>query len=111
MSLSELPSDLPAPEDDGAGSHLAGTELPAVSLPATNGDVELYKLQRLHILYVYQLTGRSDTSLPEGWNEIRGARGCIPQSCAFRDHLVTTLLSGISAGQECQADPGLAGVP
>jgi peroxiredoxin len=24
--------------------------------------------------------------LPEGWNEIPGARGCTPQSCGFRDH-------------------------
>jgi peroxiredoxin len=23
--------------------------------------------------------------LPEGWNAIPGARGCTPQSCAFRD--------------------------
>ena len=23
---------------------------------------------------------------PTGWNEIPGARGCTPQSCAFRDH-------------------------
>jgi peroxiredoxin len=22
----------------------------------------------------------------EGWNDIPGARGCTPQSCAFRDH-------------------------
>ena len=24
--------------------------------------------------------------MPKGWNEIPGARGCTPQSCAFRDH-------------------------
>jgi len=24
--------------------------------------------------------------LPEGWDDIPGARGCTPQSCAFRDH-------------------------
>jgi peroxiredoxin len=24
--------------------------------------------------------------LPEGWDEIPGARGCTPQSCSFRDH-------------------------
>ena len=24
--------------------------------------------------------------LPENWDEIPGARGCTPQSCAFRDH-------------------------
>ena len=24
--------------------------------------------------------------MPEGWDEIPGARGCTPQSCSFRDH-------------------------
>ena len=24
--------------------------------------------------------------LPDGWDEIPGARGCTPQACAFRDH-------------------------
>ena len=26
--------------------------------------------------------------VPEGWDEIPGARGCTPQSCSFRDHHV-----------------------
>jgi peroxiredoxin len=25
--------------------------------------------------------------LPAGWNDIPGARGCTPQSCAYRDSL------------------------
>ena len=25
--------------------------------------------------------------LPHGWNDVPGARGCTPQSCAFRDSL------------------------
>jgi peroxiredoxin len=32
------------------------------------------------------MTGRPDRSLPAGWDEIPGARGCTPQSCSFRDH-------------------------
>jgi len=32
------------------------------------------------------MTGRPDVALPEGWDMIPGARGCTPQSCAFRDH-------------------------
>jgi len=24
--------------------------------------------------------------LPDGWDQIPGARGCTPQSCSFRDH-------------------------
>lgn len=25
-------------------------------------------------------------ALPQGWDDIPGARGCTPQACAFRDH-------------------------
>jgi peroxiredoxin len=32
------------------------------------------------------MTGKPDRSLPAGWDEIPGARGCTPQSCSFRDH-------------------------
>jgi peroxiredoxin len=38
------------------------------------------------VLYVYPRTGRRGEALPEGWDDIPGARGCTPQSCAFRDH-------------------------
>ena len=38
------------------------------------------------VVYCYPRTGRPDEDLPEGWDEIPGARGCTPQSCAFRDH-------------------------
>ena len=38
------------------------------------------------VLYCYPRTGRPDREPPQGWNEIPGARGCTPQSCAFRDH-------------------------
>ena len=32
------------------------------------------------------MTGQPNTLLPNGWEQIPGARGCTPQSCAFRDH-------------------------
>ena len=38
------------------------------------------------MLYAYPLTGRPGVPLPSGWDEIPGARGCTPQSCAFRDN-------------------------
>ena len=37
------------------------------------------------VLYVYPRSGRPDQPLLPGWNETPGARGCTPQSCAFRD--------------------------
>jgi peroxiredoxin len=32
------------------------------------------------------MTGQPNVALPEGWDEIPGARGCTPQSCSFRDN-------------------------
>ena len=83
-----LPDDLPVPVDDGAADHLEGAEMPALSLPATSGDaLDLGEAARgTLVLYVYPRTGRPGEPLPEGWNDIPGARGCTPQSCAFRDH-------------------------
>ena len=83
-----LPDDLPVPVDDGAADHLEGAEMPAISLPTTSGDaLDLREAARgTLVLYVYPRTGRPGEPLPEGWNDIPGARGCTPQSCAFRDN-------------------------
>lgn len=83
----ELPADLPVPADDGACAHLKGLRLPAVTLASTSGrNVDLVRLAGLTVVYIYPRTGRPDQELPTGWNAIPGARGCTPQSCAFRDH-------------------------
>ena len=82
-----LPPDLPVPADDGATDHLPGRMLPQLTLESTRGPVSLRQLslERL-VLYIYPRTGRPDTPSPAGWDDIPGARGCTPQSCAFRDH-------------------------
>jgi peroxiredoxin len=86
-NLYELPRDLPVPVDDGACAHLPGLTLPAVPLPSTAGRlVALAGLPGRTVVYVYPRTGRPDQDSPRGWNGIPGARGCTPQSCAFRDH-------------------------
>ena len=87
-TLNEVDWDsIPAPEDDGRAAHLTGTTIPPVSLAATNGSwVDLSGLDGLAVIYVYPMTGRPGTALPDGWDAIPGARGCTPQSCAFRDH-------------------------
>jgi peroxiredoxin len=81
-----LPPNLPVPEDDGACDHLVGTMLPQLALESSQGPVSLRELSldRL-VLYVYPRTGRPDRPMPEGWDEIPGARGCTPQSLGFRD--------------------------
>jgi peroxiredoxin len=83
-----LPPDLPVPVDDGAADHLRGAALPALALPSTSGgEVDLRAAaEDTLVLYLYPRTGRPGEPLPEGWDDIPGARGCTPQSCAFRDH-------------------------
>ena len=86
-NLEELPDGLPVPEDDGASDHLPGMLLPSISLPSTSGGpVDLSVLPGRTVVYCYPMTGRPDRDLPEGWDDIPGARGCTPQSCGFRDH-------------------------
>lgn len=85
--LYRLPDDIPAPMDDGASDHLTGMRLPPVPLMSTAGEpVDLSKLPGRTVVYCYPMTGRPDRDLPQGWDEIPGARGCTPQSCSFRDH-------------------------
>jgi len=82
-----LPPNIPAPQDDGAADHLTGMTLPDLALRATSGGpVNLSKLAGRTVLYIYPRTGVPGVDLPPGWNDIPGARGCTPQSCAFRDH-------------------------
>jgi peroxiredoxin len=82
-----LPADLPVPVDDGAADHLQGMRLPSVRLPSTGSrEVDLAGLPGMTVVYCYPRTGRPDQPSPPGWDAIPGARGCTPQSCAFRDH-------------------------
>ncbi|WP_327351310.1 MerR family transcriptional regulator [Streptomyces sp. NBC_01304] len=87
-SLTQLPAGLPVPEDDGGAAHLPGLPAPRIALPGTAGDT--VRLDALGagrtVLYLYPLTGRPDTDLPEGWDAIPGARGCTTEACDFRDH-------------------------
>ena len=78
-----LPPDLPVPEDDGAADHLAGLELPSLVLDSSNGPVDV---AAFNVLYVYPRSGKPGVPSLPGWDHVPGARGCTPQSCAFRDH-------------------------
>ena len=83
----QLPPDLPIPIDDGATNHLIGMTLPNIPLKSTHGDlINLRSIQGKLVIYCYPMTGQPDVPLPEGWDQIPGARGCTPQSCSFRDH-------------------------
>ena len=85
-NLHTLPAGLPVPVDDGACDHLPGMRLPSIPLPSTAGGVvDLASLAGTSVVYCYPRTGEPDRESPPGWDEIPGARGCTPQSCAFRD--------------------------
>jgi len=94
-----LPSDLPAPEDDGAADHLLGIALPRLMLRSTSGqNVTLDELgPGRAVLYIYPLNGRPGVDLPDGWDAIPGARGCTPESCGFRDHHAELVAAGAGA--------------
>jgi peroxiredoxin (alkyl hydroperoxide reductase subunit C) len=80
-------SKIPAPVDDGAATHLNGMKIPPVSLRATNDTiVTLSGLPGRTVVFAYPRTGEPNkVALVEDWDMIPGARGCTPQTCAFRD--------------------------
>jgi peroxiredoxin len=113
-NYSQLPDALPVPVDDGAADGLVGRLVPDLALPSTSGiaaeaaadacaTLRLAALTtRLLVAYVYPMTGTPGRPLPHGWDDIPGARGCTPQSCAYRDALgeferLGAALIGISA--------------
>ncbi|NET24592.1 peroxiredoxin [Okeania sp. SIO1I7] len=86
-NFTELPANLPIPVDDGTCNHLQGLFLPSLTLPSThNRYVDLSEISGYVVIYCYPMTGQPGILLPEQWDKIPGARGCTPQSCAFRDH-------------------------
>jgi peroxiredoxin len=65
-------------------------------LPATDGTtVDLSSLPGLVVVYAYPRTGIPGIENPVGWDLIPGARGCTPQSCAFRDHFAELKALGV----------------
>lgn len=97
QNLSSLPKNLPIPKDDGLASHLIGSKMPSVTLQSTSGKlIDVSSIEGWKVVYCYPLTGRPDMNLPEGWDQIPGARGCTPQACAFRDYNQELRSMGVS---------------
>ena len=80
-------SKIPPPADDGGTMHLQGMEIPSLSLHATNDTVvDLARLKGRTVVFAYPRAGEpGKVSLVDDWDMIPGARGCTPQTCAFRD--------------------------
>jgi peroxiredoxin len=95
-----LPSDLPVPVDDGAADHLPGMRIPPIALPATDnreirldtapsdgGPPDNEPVAERWVVYAYPRTGvPGEEPFTPDWDAIPGARGCTPETCAFRDH-------------------------
>jgi peroxiredoxin len=93
---------------------MPGAEVPSVRLPSTlGGEVDLAEAAAgLLVVYVYPRSGTPGEPSPEGWDQIPGARGCTPQSCAFRDHVADLAAHGASvigvSAQSLELQRGLA---
>ena len=80
-------STIPQPRDDCGVRHLPGCSLPPVSLPGSDGVAhDLADRAGVTVLFTYPLAGRLDAPLPDDWDCLPGARGCVPQLCAYRRH-------------------------
>ena len=92
-------SKIPAPVDDGAARHLAGMAIPDIALAGTDGRaVSLARLTGRGIVFAYPRTGTpGQISIIDDWDMIPGARGCTPQSCAFRDLFSELKAAGAAA--------------
>src|SRR3954449_7573836 len=89
---------IPAPADDGGAAHLKGMTLPPVSLLATDDtSVALSALRGRTVVFAYPRTGEpGKIALVDDWDMIPGARGCTPQTCAFRDLYAELKAAGAS---------------
>ena len=92
-------SAIPAPVDDGAAAHLVGQTMPPISLVATDDTaVTLSALTGRVVIFGYPRTGEpGKIALVDDWDMIPGARGCTPQTCAFRDLFADLKAAGARA--------------
>ncbi len=91
-------SKIPPPADDGGAAHLVGMRVPDMALAATTGvPISIAMLKGRTVLYAYPRTGTPGEISPvDDWDMIPGARGCTPQSCAFRDHFADMRAAGVT---------------
>lgn len=82
--------------------------MPAVRLPSSlGGEVDLAEAAAgFVVVYIYPRTGTPGQPLPEGWDEIPGARGCTPENCSFRDHQADIAAFGADVLGISSMEPG-----
>ena len=79
-------------------AHLKGMTLPPIGLLATDDrSVTLLALRGRTVVFAYPRTGEpGKIALVDDWDMIPGARGCTPQTCAFRDLFAELKAAGAS---------------
>jgi len=95
-NLSDLPDNLSQPENDGACDHLLGKMTPNILLPSTSGNpLDTCTIEtKFVIMYFFPMMAVLGKSLPIGWNDIPGARGCTPQNITINEHIDDLLKYG-----------------
>ena len=85
--LTSIPEGLPVPVDDGRARHLTGLAVPSIPLQGTTGErIDLSTIPGRAVVFAYPRTGQpGQPPLVPDWDLIPGARGCTPETCAFRD--------------------------
>ena len=90
---SQLPSNLPIPQDDGLANHLVGLTLPQLKLQSANlkslSNYDLHSAEQAgfkKVFFCYPMTGQPNKELPPNWNNIAGARGCTPQNLSMKEN-------------------------
>ena len=69
---------IPEPKLDVNLNHLNNFKISDIELNSTdNKIVNISKLKEISVIYIYPMTGVPGKALPEGWDEIPGARGPI----------------------------------
>src|SRR5258708_3789266 len=88
---------LPVPEPDGAADRLRGSRLPAIALPASDGQrVRLDELGGRAVVFVYPgIGGPGRDDLLDEWTAIPGALGCTPEACGIRDEFAGFGAAGV----------------
>lgn len=86
--LTKLPDNLPQPVDDGESDHLIGITIPNIILTSTKGEMDFSKINTQYmVLYFFPMMSIPEKTLPLGWNDISGARGCTPQNITINEHI------------------------
>ncbi len=92
---------------DGDPAGLVGALMPGLTFRATDGTAvgpAAFDGRRT-VVFVYPMTSRPGVAMPDGWDDVAGARGCTVQACGFRDLHSELLAAGCDQVYGLSAQP------